>query len=197
MVSRFMLRVYLIGMARPLEFDRCQAVEQAKALFHQKGYEATSIEDLTQALGISRASLYNTFGDKHGLLLATLDAACDEGKRIRDEACSRKCSTRKILRDFFMQLAAGSSQGCYFLMLGAELLTSDPEVRSRVQAVLEANRQMFAEILARDPEMKPKQIQAKSAALLGAMVSILTLTRVHPDAALLESVVDQALTVLD
>jgi TetR/AcrR family transcriptional repressor of nem operon len=184
-------------MARPLEFDRCQAVEKAKALFHRSSYEATSIDDLTRELGISRASLYNTFGDKHGLLMATVDAVCDEGRQMREAASARKCSSKTLIRELFEKLASQENQGCYLLTLGAELSTSDPEVRTRVQAALDVNRAMFAEILRRDSNLTSKQIATKSAALLGAMVSILTLTRVHPDPAVLKSVIEQALTVLD
>jgi hypothetical protein len=61
----------------------------------------SSIDKLTTGLGISRASLYNTFGYKHSLMLATIDAGCDEGKQRRDAACDRKCSAKSILRDFF------------------------------------------------------------------------------------------------
>ena len=61
----------------------------------------------------------------------------------------------------------------------------------------EQSRAMFAELLLREKQFKAKEIEEKSAVLLGAMVSILTLTRVHPDRKLLESVIEQALLVLD
>jgi TetR/AcrR family transcriptional repressor of nem operon len=184
-------------MARPLEFDRCQAVEAAKAVFHRAGYEAASIDELTQALGISRASLYNTFGDKRGLLLATLDSACDQGRRMREDACARRCGAKKIIRELFEKLANPKAEGCYLLTLGAELSTSDPEVQARVKKSLEESRTMFAEILSKEERFKAKEIEEKSAVLLGAMVSILTLARVHPDRKLLKSVIEQALLVLD
>ena len=146
-------------MARPLEFDRCQAVEAAKAVFHRAGYVAASIDDLTQALGISRASLYNTFGDKHGLLMATLDSACDQGQQMREDACGRRCGAKKIVRELFEKIAKPEAEGCYMLTLGAELSTSDPEVQTRVQKGLEQNRAMFAEILSKEGRFKPKQIE--------------------------------------
>jgi TetR/AcrR family transcriptional repressor of nem operon len=184
-------------MARPLEFDRCQAVEAAKAVFHRAGYEAASVDDLTQALGISRASLYNTFGDKRGLLLATLDSAYEQGKQMREDACGRRCGAKKIIRELFEKLADPEAEGCYMLTLGAELSTSDPDVQARVRKSLEQSRAMFAELMSREMRFKTKEIEEKSAVLLGAMVSILTLTRVHPDRKLLESVIDQALLVLN
>ena len=53
---------------RPQEFDRETALGKAMDLFWAQGYEATGMQALTEHMGISRQSLYNTFGDKHSLL---------------------------------------------------------------------------------------------------------------------------------
>src|ERR1700754_3598811 len=54
-------------MPRPIEFDRAQALTRALHLFWERGYERTTLRDLTEAMGISAPSLYNTFGDKEHL----------------------------------------------------------------------------------------------------------------------------------
>ncbi len=59
-------------MGRPREFDTDAALEKAMRLFWAKGYEGTSIGDLTATLGISRPSLYAAFGDKESLFRAVL-----------------------------------------------------------------------------------------------------------------------------
>lgn len=58
---------------RPLSFERSTALRQAMLLFWKHGYEATSIADLTHALGITAPSLYAAFGDKKHLFLETVD----------------------------------------------------------------------------------------------------------------------------
>ncbi|MBM3760653.1 MAG: TetR/AcrR family transcriptional regulator [Acidobacteria bacterium] len=184
-------------MGRPLEFDRCAVIAKAKEVFHRAGYEAASIEDLTEATGLSRASLYNSFGDKRGLLLATLDAACDEGTQIREQAAARKCGARKILKEFFAKLATMQGQGCYLLTLGSELSASDDEVKQRVEGALEEHRQMFAGILRREGGMTEKQVEVGAGALLGTMVAVLSLVRVKPEEALLEQVIQHGLKILD
>jgi TetR/AcrR family transcriptional repressor of nem operon len=60
-------------MARHKEFDTTEVLDHAMLLFWEQGYEATSIEDLIEATGIKRGSLYGTFGDKEGLFLAVLE----------------------------------------------------------------------------------------------------------------------------
>ncbi len=60
-------------MARPREFDRDQVVDRAVEVFWRQGFEATSIQDLVEATGLNRGSLYNTFGDKAGLFEAALE----------------------------------------------------------------------------------------------------------------------------
>lgn len=59
-------------MARTREFDEEKVLEAAMQLFWEKGYEATSLSDLTARMGIQRPSIYSTFGDKKELFEAAL-----------------------------------------------------------------------------------------------------------------------------
>jgi TetR/AcrR family transcriptional repressor of nem operon len=60
-------------VARSKEFDPDVALRRAMELFWRKGYEATSVADLVEHVGVAKASLYATFGGKHDLYLAALD----------------------------------------------------------------------------------------------------------------------------
>ncbi|MFE0778507.1 TetR/AcrR family transcriptional regulator, partial [Streptomyces sp. NPDC058861] len=60
-------------MARTKEFDPDAALRAALELFWARGYEATTMADLVEHLGVGRASLYATFGNKHELYLKALD----------------------------------------------------------------------------------------------------------------------------
>lgn len=61
-------------MPRPKSFDPDTVLNQAMAVFWEKGYDAASISDLTAAMGINRFSLYDTFTDKHTLYLRALES---------------------------------------------------------------------------------------------------------------------------
>ena len=60
-------------MARTREFDERQALNAAMLVFWEKGYEATSLQDLEQATGLNRTSIYNAFGNKRTLFERVLD----------------------------------------------------------------------------------------------------------------------------
>ncbi|NNE45844.1 MAG: TetR/AcrR family transcriptional regulator [Rhodothermales bacterium] len=60
-------------MPRPRKYDPEVVVEKAMHVFWEKGYEATSVQDLVEATGINRFSMYQAFGDKRGLFLQALD----------------------------------------------------------------------------------------------------------------------------
>jgi len=62
-----------MAIGRPRAFDRDEALNRALELFWRKGYEGTSLADLTAAMGINPPSLYAAFGNKAGLFRAVLD----------------------------------------------------------------------------------------------------------------------------
>src|SRR5688500_960357 len=59
-------------MARNVEFDEQLAISRAMDVFWRKGYNGTTIRDLTGAMGINSSSLYNTIGDKHQLFIRSI-----------------------------------------------------------------------------------------------------------------------------
>ncbi|WP_449398631.1 TetR/AcrR family transcriptional regulator [Chryseobacterium wanjuense] len=69
-------------MARNIEFNEEVAIQKAMEVFWEKGYYATSMRDLTDAMKINSSSLYNTIGDKHQLFLKCIDHYIAVKKKI-------------------------------------------------------------------------------------------------------------------
>lgn len=83
-------------MARNVEFDERLAVSKAMDVFWKKGYNGASTRDLTEAMGISNSSFYNTLGDKHQLFI----------KAIKHYTESRMDSATKLLQPIKSPLKA-------------------------------------------------------------------------------------------
>ncbi len=88
-------------IGRPLSFDRDAALHQAMLLFWQHGYEATSLSDLTTAMGVTPPSIYTAFGDKKKLFLEAVQRYCSgpvTAKSIIDEADSAREAAWGLLK---------------------------------------------------------------------------------------------------
>ena len=101
-------------------------------LFWRKGYSATSIEDLVDALHLSRSSLYDTFGDKRTLFLDALKLY-SKGVLGRVTALSDSQSPIAGINAIFDELAASAesesgAMGCFMVNSIAELVPYDPDV---------------------------------------------------------------------
>lgn len=119
-------------MARTKDFDEKDVLSKAVCLFWHKGYNATSMQDLVDNLGISRSSLYDTYGDKHTLYLRALDAYQQAGvqrieKLIADASNSKQAITQ-LIRLFTNEILSDEQQkGCF--MVNAEIETAPHDIQ--------------------------------------------------------------------
>ena len=124
-------------MARTKDFDEQEVLKKAIQLFSRKGYAATSMQDVVETLGISRSSLYDTFGDKHQLYLEALKAYKQENsQQLEDkmeQATSVKAAIRDLLEATVKELLQDKQQkGCLLTNAGVELASQDRAVRALV-----------------------------------------------------------------
>ncbi|MGI5353224.1 TetR/AcrR family transcriptional regulator [Streptomyces sp. CA-250714] len=167
-------------MARPRLFDEERALDAAMRAFWEKGYEATSTQDLCEATGLGRSSIYNTFSSKHDLfqraLVRYVDTMTARQLEILEDAerppLERiRALFQRIVDQEFEERRAGRSIGCLSVNTTVELAARDPEadrvlardLRVRLDAlrtVIEAG-QRAGEIAAdRDPEALARFVNA-------------------------------------
>lgn len=94
------------GRGRPRAFDRKAALALATRLFWEKGYEATSVADLTEAMGIGSPSLYAAFGSKEALYAEALDHYCETYEAFVWSNFFTAATARDAVRCFLMDSAA-------------------------------------------------------------------------------------------
>jgi TetR/AcrR family transcriptional regulator, transcriptional repressor for nem operon len=139
-------------LARTKEFRPEEALDAAVQLFWRRGYEATSMRDLLDGMGIGRGSFYDTFGDKHALFLASLDRFEEVRTAWIDEALEG--SGLGGIEEVFRRTIEGMvrfepRRGCLLANTAVELAPHDPEVAARISRHVRRTEEAFAGALVR------------------------------------------------
>ena len=191
-------------MARTREFDTEAAVSRAMELFWERGYEATSVRDLTQHLGIGQGSLYAAFGDKDGLYRAALEhyritLAAAALRRLEEEADVRSAVRALLVERVRIAVELGG-RGCLMVNAACERLPEDPSIRRIVRDVQDASRAALAEVLrvaAERGDIAARHDPDTLAAFLVTFLNgLLVSSKITPDVRALEPLVEVALVAL-
>ncbi|MFB0844899.1 TetR/AcrR family transcriptional regulator [Paenibacillus oleatilyticus] len=169
-------------MVRPRAFDEDKALDAAMRLFWEKGYEATSLSDLTSGMGIQRPSLYAAFGDKKELFEAALRKYTRAHSSYVRSKLQNASSVKEAFRSYFEGIAAeadeeGPNKGCFCINVMVELAPHDVkfEVLTREhQMYLAALFQETIERGIRSGELK--QVGSAKALAHTLLVSVIGLT---------------------
>jgi TetR/AcrR family transcriptional repressor for divergent bdcA len=135
---------------RPRRFDPEEAVAIAQRLFHEKGYDAVSVADVTQALGIKPPSFYAAFGSKAGLYARILDRYAETGAiplgRILGMDRPLAESLAEVLVEAARRYAADAEATGCMVLEGTRC--NDPEARESAQAFHVAAQQTIRDTIA-------------------------------------------------
>jgi TetR/AcrR family transcriptional repressor of nem operon len=139
---------------RPKKFEREAVLSRARDVFWAKGYDGASLDDLTRAMGIGRASLYNEFGGKHALFIEALDRYRLERlaqiTEALESASSARAGIEAVFRGTVKSLWADRDRrGCLLVNSIAELAASDREVAVRAAEGFERTATVFRSALER------------------------------------------------
>jgi TetR/AcrR family transcriptional regulator, transcriptional repressor for nem operon len=152
------LRVLPTKMARNKEFIKEKALEEAMNTFWKKGYHDTSMQDLVDSMGINRASLYDTFGDKHRLYLQSLESyreinKCALLQVVENESVSSEKIRKGLIYYANESLNDTENKGCFMTNATLEMLPHDADVLDLVCDNL-ANMKNFLTDIIREGQAK-------------------------------------------
>src|SRR5262245_56684628 len=193
-------------MARPKAFDEQKAVDAAVGRFWSRGYEATSVRELAQVMGIGGASLYNTFGGKRALFARSLERYADRSTRARLARLEAGHRPKQAIRAFFAEIIRRSlgdrgRKGCLLVNSALDIAPHDAPLGRVVAGYLDEIRDFFRRNLrvARRAGQVPRDldVEAVSGHLLGVVLGIRVMARTRADRTLLESMARPALALLD
>jgi TetR/AcrR family transcriptional regulator, transcriptional repressor for nem operon len=193
-------------MPKTKQFDEMEVLVKAREVFTVKGYNGTSMDDLVQATGLSRSSIYDTFGDKHGLFLKSLTQYCCSQQGELEKQCAKTDSPKKKIRAIFDYtirdiLNDKDRKGCLMVNMSMELNAVDKEVAAVSLANMEGMEGTFS-ALVKEGQAKgeiPKKFTPKAMSrhlynsLMGLRVSGIN----RPDADSLKEIVKLTLSILD
>jgi TetR/AcrR family transcriptional repressor of nem operon len=130
------------------QFDRNEALDKALQLFWEQGYEATSMQDLVNAMGINRASLYQTYGNKQALYMASIERYAAQILASLTRLLDRPGTPMANLRDMFTQIIEqsleGRMQGCFINNTAVELGPHDAKLAEKVREIWVQFEDIFA-----------------------------------------------------
>lgn len=193
-------------MGRPRQFDEAQALDRALQTFWARGFEATSLDDLCQAMEIGRSSLYQAFGSKHNLLIAALDRYDATAVARIEAVLSAPRPIREsiaLLLDGMVEESVGTAggRGCFMGNCAAELARRDPAVADRLRRSLGLIEGALRDGLARARdagEFAPDYDVTRTARFLtGTIQGLRLIAKTRPERAVLDDIVVTALKCLD
>ncbi|MEK9628854.1 MAG: TetR/AcrR family transcriptional regulator [Nitrospinota bacterium] len=141
-----------MARGRPQEFDREAVLKKAMELFWAQGYQAAGMQALTEHMGISKQSLYNTFGDKHRLLQEAIDHyskyLCQRWSTLLDAPGSPLKNLEEFFKFIESYLFSKDFRGCLMANTALEMGHKDPVIQkllkkrsSDLDKVIEGNLQ--------------------------------------------------------
>lgn len=192
-------------MARPREFDEEKALDAAMQVFWEKGFEATSLSDLTSRMGIQRPSIYSTFGDKKELFEAALRKYTSSHAAYIRNKLQSSSSVKEAFRAFFENMVEKEygqtpNWGCFCINSMVELSPHDEKFE-----VLTREHQMYLSVIfqetidrgLRSGELDPT-INAKSLAqtLVISLIGLTVIMKSRPERSFVDNSVKVILTLL-
>lgn len=192
-------------MPRTKSFDVNEAVKATMEVFWSKGYQGTSIDDLTEATGVKRQSLYNALGEKKAMFTKALLKYDREERRLGLAELESQTSGRGAIEFLFTDLVEHCSQdqnrkGCFLVNTALESC-HDEDIQQIVEGAIEDFQSFFERSLRRGQEegaIPPSvDVTTTASGLLGTYIGIRVMARGSRSGKLIKNMAEHALRSLD
>ena len=178
---------------RPRQFLPETALQGALDVLWRKGFEATSLDDLTHAMQLSRSSVYACFGSKRGVFAAAIQAYADECfatfSAVAEAAPDPITAVRAVLAA--IADAEGGTRGCFFVNSVTELAPHDPELAAYSQSHIARVAALVTDLLMR-AGFAPQLAEDRAGAVLALAMGAITLRKAGIPAVRIQVLLDQA-----
>jgi AcrR family transcriptional regulator len=190
-------------MARPRSFDPDEALDLARDVFWQKGFQRTLLDDITAATGLAKPSLYAAFGDKNALFLKVLDRyhqrIIAHAERVLKEGPSARDAIERWLTGF-VPFCSGvrGIRGCLSVNTAADGTADQKEVRKRIEKFNRKLEQLLRDRLRADRAQFSKAFDPDVSAhtIMTIYLGLMVMAKDAPDAARVRATLNQAMKLL-
>lgn len=136
-------------MARPLEFNKDTALDKAMEVFWEKGFEAASLQDLIDAMDLSKSSFYQTFKSKHNLYATALNHYTEMMSQNMLNNLEASASGLEFIEKTFLEIAEtaplkASQRGCFLMNTASEFAQKNDEIALLTNQGLKKFEDVFA-----------------------------------------------------
>ncbi|HWV72742.1 MAG TPA: TetR/AcrR family transcriptional regulator [Pseudosphingobacterium sp.] len=164
-------------MARSVEFDEQLAISRAMDVFWKKGYNGATMRDLTEAMGISSSSLYNTIGDKHQLFIKSIKYYTESRMTAARKQLQPIKSPLKAIEKFILSsvyVITHEPDSCLAIKTTFEVATTDEQVQKIIKADNEFTYNLLINLIRKAIEMKEIKVSQDAEMLTDYIINHFT-----------------------
>ena len=193
-------------MPRFKEFDSDSVLERAIDIFWEKGFEATSIQDLVIAMGINRGSIYDTFGSKAKLFNLALSRYQRDSPSQKLLNNAKTGNPREEIEEYFNGLVnlygrPDEKRGCLITNSIAELACKDAELALHFESHIRSLENALYTLIRRGQETGDVSpwcnARALARSLLASAQGLILISKVNQDHEVLLDIAATAISTLE
>ena len=193
-------------MARTKDFDETEVLDKAICLFWHKGYNGTSMQDLVDGLGISRSSLYDTYGDKHSLFVKALERYQEAGAKRMYEVVNKAASAREAISQLLELITADlvndkQHKGCFVVNAEVEVAPHDVDVSNIICKNEQMIESLFVQAIQRGQQTgeidSKKDVMALARFIVNTVKGMRVSAKTITDRSFFDDIISTTVSVLD